>query len=270
VSARTSSRARPAPRAAAARAAAATEETVALIVTCEHGGNDIPPAYRPLFAGFDDVLASHRGWDPGALQLARDVARGFAAPLVAATVSRLVIELNRSPRHPSLYSERTRTLAPAARAQLLAEHYAPYRDAVEQHVRTAAADGARVFHLSCHSFTPMLQGVVRQTDIGLLYDARRAVERRLCGHWAKLLAPRIAPLRVRRNYPYRGHADGLTTYLRRRFPEASYAGVEIEVNQKYPLAGGRAWSTLRRQIVHSLADLLAVIRTPSTSPWKAT
>ena len=42
-----------------------------LLLTCEHGGNRIPPEYRALFRGATAALASHRGWDPGALALAR-------------------------------------------------------------------------------------------------------------------------------------------------------------------------------------------------------
>lgn len=227
-----------------------------LLVTCEHGGNAIPRAYRSLFEGFDEVLASHRGWDPGALTLARDVATAFGAPLVFATVSRLLVELNRSPHHRALFSERTRALPPEARAALLAAHYEPYRRQVEDRVRAAVASGGTVFHLSCHSFTPVLDGEVRNADIGLLYDARRTGERTLCERWSALLADHVAPLRVRRNYPYRGHADGLTTFLRRRFADTQYAGVEIEVNQKHPLRGGAAWARLRRDIVASLRELL--------------
>ena len=37
--------------------------------------------------------------------------------------------------------------------------------------------------------------------------------------------------RVRRNYPYRGAADGLTTALRRLFKPKDYLGLEIEINQ---------------------------------------
>ena len=41
------------------------------LITCEHGGNRIPPRYRDLFAGCEALLQSHRGYDPGALTLAR-------------------------------------------------------------------------------------------------------------------------------------------------------------------------------------------------------
>ncbi|MNC89676.1 hypothetical protein D3C83_56490 [compost metagenome] len=46
-------------------------------------------------------------------------------------------------------------------------------------------------------------------------------------------------MRVRRNYPYRGIADGLPTWLRRRYPNARYGGVELEVNQSVLTAGTR-------------------------------
>ena len=39
----------------------------ALIITCEHGGNEVPAAYAPLFAGHEALLPTHRGWDAGAL-----------------------------------------------------------------------------------------------------------------------------------------------------------------------------------------------------------
>src|SRR5436305_13375521 len=38
-----------------------------LLITCEHGGNAVPERYRGAFAGAARALASHRGYDPGAL-----------------------------------------------------------------------------------------------------------------------------------------------------------------------------------------------------------
>jgi predicted N-formylglutamate amidohydrolase len=67
--------------------------------------------------------------------------------------------------------------------------------------------------------------------VGLLYDSRRAGEKLLCTRWEEILEALDPTLRVRRNYPYRGAADGLPTWLRRRFPGRSYAGVELELNQ---------------------------------------
>ena len=156
-----------------------------MLVTCEHGGNRVPKEYRALFAGRKSLLATHRAYDPGALALARELARAFDAPLVASTVTRLLIELNRSPGHPQLYSELTRALPPSEKARIVARYYEPYRREVEQRVAQATAARRRVIHISAHSFVPVLNGSTRNADIGLLYDPARADERALCARWSQ-------------------------------------------------------------------------------------
>jgi len=227
-----------------------------LLVTCEHGGNRVPKEYRRVFAGWESVLASHRGYDPGALTLARALARAFDAPLVASTVTRLLVELNRSPGHPQLHSEVTRGLSRPEKARIAARYYEPYRREVEQRVAEATAARRRVIHISAHSFVPVLNGCTRNADIGLLYDPGRPAERVLCARWSQCLRARASRLRVRRNYPYRGYADGLTTHLRRRYGRHGYVGVEIEVNQKHVLAGERQWRMLREVLVQSVGDIV--------------
>lgn len=227
-----------------------------MLVTCEHGGNRVPKEYRALFAGRKSLLATHRAYDPGALALARELARAFDAPLVASTVTRLLVELNRSPGHPQLYSELTRTLPPSEKARIVARYYDPYRREVEQRVARATAARRRVIHISAHSFVPVLNGSTRNADIGLLYDPARAAERALCARWSQSIGARASRLRVRRNYPYRGYADGLTTHLRRRFRRRGYVGIEIEVNQKHVLGSERDWRMLRKVLVQSLGDVV--------------
>jgi predicted N-formylglutamate amidohydrolase len=109
-----------------------------------------------------------------------------------------------------------------------------------------------VIHVSSHSFTPVLAGSERTADVGLLYDPRRRGESLLCARWKDALAVVAPALRVRRNYPYAGKGDGLTAFLRRRYPDAAYVGVELEINQAIVLAGGAPWRRLRRVLVESL------------------
>ena len=66
------------------------------LISCEHGGNRIPLRYRPLFEGYEHLLHSHRGYDSGALSMAKKLAITLHSPLFAATTSRLLIDLNRS------------------------------------------------------------------------------------------------------------------------------------------------------------------------------
>jgi len=228
-----------------------------LLITCEHGGNRIPARYRPLFAGREALLQSHRGFDPGARILARELSRALAAPLYVSTTSRLLIDLNRSIGHPALYSEATRSAPATVRREILEKYYRPYRNKVEVHIAAAIAGGSRLIHISSHSFTPVLDGAVRNADIGLLYDPARPGEVDLCRCWQARLKALAPEWKVRRNYPYTGRSDGLTAYLRRRFPAGAYVGVELEINHKHVLQGGRPWQALRRQLTEALLQAMS-------------
>ena len=223
-----------------------------LVITCEHGGNRIPAACRRLFRNQRALLESHRGYDAGALVMARALARAFAAPLVTSTTSRLVVDLNRSIGHPQHFSAATRAAPSLLRTKLVAQHYQPYRMKVERLVRQSVARGRRVLHVSSHSFTPELNGKVRRADVGLLYDPARRRESDMCARWKASLAVIAPQLRVRRNYPYAGKGDGLTSAMRRSFPDRAYAGIELEVNQKIVFEAGQHWTALRSVLIESL------------------
>lgn len=238
-----------------------------LVITCEHGGNHIPAAYRHCFEGQDAVLQSHRGFDAGALLMAEDLAKSFDAPLVSTTVSRLLVDLNRSEHNRTLHGTAIRQLPAAERQHILARYYQPYRSQAEDAIRQTLAVHGTVVHLSSHSFTPVLDGQLRRADIGLLYDPRRPGERALCSHWKAVLACMAPELIVRRNYPYAGRGDGLTSHLRRHLGPEAYLGIELEINQKHVVATGIDWPALRRLIVTSLGEALLQSTAPdSPSP----
>ena len=226
--------------------------TDAFLVTCEHGGNRIPAPYRQLFRGRRALLHSHRGYDPGALAMARALARAFRAPFVTSTVSRLLVDLNRSIGHPQLFSAATRGAPPRLRAKIVEEHYRPFRMQAERLVRQAVSRGRRVIHISSHSFAAQLDGKLRAADVGLLYHPARRGEAELCARWKASLALAAPQLRVRRNYPYAGKGDGLTSHFRKRFPHGAYVGIELEVNQRIVLAAGRHWTRVRSLLIDSL------------------
>lgn len=228
----------------------------ALVLSCEHGGNRVPRRWRRLFEGAEDVLASHRGWDPGALVLARRLARVFGAPLVATTVTRLLVDPNRSPGHPRLFSGFTRGLPPAERDLVLARHYGPYRTRVEDEVRVGIGRRGSVLHVSVHSFTPVLDGRARRLDVGLLYDPSREPERSLAASWLEGARRALPGLRFRANAPYRGTSDGLATFLRKRVPPERYSGVELEIGQGLLDGGARIPRAVARGLEAALRELV--------------
>ena len=223
-----------------------------MLVSCEHGGNRVPAEYRPLFEGAADVLATHRGLDIGAADVARAFGRRLGVKPFLGQVTRLVVDLNRSPRNRNVFSQYSRSLPAAQRAAALAEHYWPYRNAVESAVARAVAAGERVLHVSAHSFTAVLRGAVRNCDVGFLYDPRQRAEVRFVEAWYAALAAAAPALVLRRNYPYSGVSDALVTHLRRRYAARGYAGIELEVNQKH--AGARGWRALVALLAETLAD----------------
>jgi len=117
-----------------------------------------------------------------------------------------------------------------------------------------------VIHLSSHSFTPVLDGKVRNADVGLLYDPARSGEVELCRRWQTRLKAWAPEWKVRRNYPYTGRSDGFTAYLRRRFPADVYVGIELEINHKHVLNGGPQWHALRSDVIASLRHAMAECR----------
>jgi len=207
-------------------------ERVHVLLTCEHASNTVPRAYGGFFPRDGRVLRSHRAYDIGALAVARHLSRTLRAPLFSGSVSRMVVDLNRSLRHRHLHSEFLAPLDRVALDTILARYHAPHWTEVERHVAARARRGVWVVHVAIHSFTPALRGEVRNADIGLLYDPRRRRETDLCRSWKAVLTETAPDLRVRFNYPYRGGADGLTKHLRQRFPAGAYVGIELEMNQR--------------------------------------
>jgi predicted N-formylglutamate amidohydrolase len=204
-----------------------------IILTCEHGGNEVPKHLQHLFLSNKQILHTHKGLDLGALDLFNQL-KPLAYFSISSTTSRLLIELNRSLHHKNLFSEFSKTLSTSEKKELIDSYYLGYRNKVESSIKNYIKEGNEVLHISVHSFTPILNSIERNCDIGLLYDSSNTDEKEFSHEFRKKILEQNSLLKVRYNYPYLGKMDGFTTYLRKQFP-CSYIGIEIEVNQKYAL-----------------------------------
>ena len=201
-----------------------------MILSCEHATAAVPEPYVGLFAGAPHILETHQGYDIGALEVGRAV-EILAADAFYGGCSRLLIDLNRSLQHPRLFSTFSRVLSSPEKERIIAAWYTPFRNLVLQAVTSSLTLHGEVLHLSLHSFTPELDGVVRTNDIGILYDPRRRREKNFAQRLAQVIHAVEPGLPIRMNYPYRGVSDGHTTHLRRQLNNDAYIGIELEINQ---------------------------------------
>jgi predicted N-formylglutamate amidohydrolase len=205
-------------------------EALLPVFWCPHAGNCIPAEVAPLFAGRQAQLATHEGYDLGALELSQQFGAGFSTNVISSVISRLVVDLNDLPQGRGVFSAVTKGLPAAQRAALVAAHARPYHDRLHQRLADLTAAGRRLVCLAIHTFTPVLRGETRTAEIGLLYHPARPAEAALAHAWQAALTVAAPQWRVRRNYPYRG-VGGYPAELRRRYPAERVLVLELEVNQ---------------------------------------
>jgi len=229
------------------------------VISCEHASNRVPQRFAQVFDNREEVLFSHEAYDPGAGRLAGRLAKQLGAPLYQGSITRLLIDLNRSKTNrKSLFSEYSRKLNRREREVLLQRYHQPYREKVEYAVGKIIAAGKPALHISIHSFAPVKKGIKRKADIGLLYDPTRKCEKELCADLVGFIKQTGDQLIIRRNYPYQGKTDGLTSFLRNRYAANQYAGIEIEMNQSLL----RKIDCRNSRIVNLLAEGISKILRP--------
>jgi predicted N-formylglutamate amidohydrolase len=228
------------------------------VILVDHASNFVPEVYGGLGLGEAD-LARHIAWDPGALPVARLMAEALDAPLVRATRSRLLIDLNRDPAAPDsicTLSETTaipgnRDLSDLERARRVRDIYDPYHAAVDDLVAGRLAAGLPTALVALHSFNPVYRGVARPWPVGILFDEDR-----------RLADPLVADLRsqgflVGENEPY-GPWDRVYHTLERHGRSRGLPVVMIELRNDgiADPEGQQAWAA---RLAGSLGRLAAVV-----------
>jgi predicted N-formylglutamate amidohydrolase len=224
-----------------------------ILILCDHASNAVP---ADIDLGIDPALLDrHIAIDIGAGAVSEAMAAALGAPAILATVSRLVIDLNREADSPGLIPLLSDGHAipgndiddPSGR---IARFHAPY------HAAIAAAIRARRPRLlvSVHSFTPRLEqhdGPPRPWEVGILYnrDARAA---RLAIH-----AFTAAGVVTGDNQPYSGRLLNATMNRHAEANGIPYIGIELRNDLIADPAGVARWAEICSQIVSSVRDHLA-------------
>ncbi|WP_300438140.1 N-formylglutamate amidohydrolase [Christiangramia sp.] len=224
-----------------------------LVLTCEHAFPDIPEKYQYLFMQEAEILETHEAYDTGAFDLFNHL-KVLADYSKYQKIGRLLIETNRSEHHQKLFSRYSEHLPEQDRNMLLQSFYRPYRDEIIKKIEAFIQNGNSVLHISVHTFTPILNDIERNCDIGFLYDPKRKAEKKFCRKWKRSILTENQDLKIRYNYPYLGTADGFTTTLRKIFLK-NYLGIEIEVNQKL-VSRNELDAHIRSLVVESLKKII--------------
>jgi predicted N-formylglutamate amidohydrolase len=145
------------------------------VLTADHAGNRIPRALGDLGLAASE-RRRHIAWDIGIAGVSERLSALLDAPVVLQTYSRLVIDCNRAPGHPTSIPVRSEAtdvpgnaaLDAAARAARQAAIFDPYHRAVAGLLDARAAAGRRSVLVAMHSFTPVFHGRRRTVEIGVL------------------------------------------------------------------------------------------------------
>lgn len=144
-----------------------------MVFTCEHASRVVPRGF-PRDAATNRLLQMHWGSDIGAGWLARELARLGGDAAILATVSRLVIDINRDVGDPTAFLYDTGDglvrfnagLGARKRENRIATYFTPFHNRVDEVIRAARPRWV----ISVHSFTREFRGQKREVEAGVLFD----------------------------------------------------------------------------------------------------
>lgn len=204
------------------------ENTPQVLVVCEHASRHIPAEYGQLGLA-EEAINSHIAWDPGALPVAKQMAKMLGACLVSGTMSRLIYDCNRPPDAPSAIPIRSEAfdipgnvgLTEAERAARIAQVYAPFSKALSNEI-ARHRDSLRLM-VTIHSFTPVFDGITRDVEIGLVHGQDAGFAQAMMA-----MKPRNGRYCIRLNEPYAA-IDGVAHTLDHQGAANRLANVMVEV-----------------------------------------
>lgn len=147
------------------------------VLVSDHAGRAVPARLGDLGVPAPE-WERHIAWDIGMAGMGRLLAERLETVLIEQAYSRLVIDCNRAPGHPtSVVQSSDGTLVPG-NAELDAEAererveriFRPYHDRITAELDARQAEGQPTVLVSLHSFTPEMDGIARPWHAGILHN----------------------------------------------------------------------------------------------------
>lgn len=216
-----------------------------LLILCDHAGKEVPGGLGLL--GIDAAaLSRHIGWDIGAADLTRGLARRLGAAAVLDHCSRLVIDPNRRPGSatsvPAVSDDcvipGNQGLDATDLRERAGRYFLPYHRAVARRIAAFRRAGRDPAVVSVHSFTPRMNGEDRPWQVGVLWR-----------HDRRIADPALERLRARGdlvvgdNQPYAvGDGTDYTIPVHGEGRGLITSGIEIRQNEIAEPEGQRRWA----------------------------
>lgn len=223
------------------------EAVAPVLIVCDHGGREVPAEVGDLGVS-KELLALHIGWDIGAADVTRALARQLQAPAIINHVSRLVIDPNRRPYiETSIPTVSDRCIIPgnqelrqAAVRQRIRDYFLPYHRAIAQRLARFRRQGVVPVIIAVHSFTSRLNGEDRPWQIGILWRGDRRISKPALD-WLR----RHTDLVIGDNQPYSGMQDfGFTVTFHAQRSRLPHLMIEVRQDQVASRATAEAYATL--------------------------
>jgi len=225
-----------------------------ILLLCDHASRRIPASLGDM--GLDPpARRCHLAVDIGAGTLTRRLAADLSATAVLCEYSRLVVDCNRQLLDPGAYLEYgdgivipgNRNLRPEQKTLRADSVYWPYHEAIAEELVRLQSYGTPPAVLAIHSFTPVLNGVSRPWQMGILWDT----DKRLSDLFIKELDE--AGFLVGDNEPYSGKApQDFTIDYHAEANALPHVGIEIRQDLIDDEAGVAEIAELFRGIIRTI------------------
>ncbi len=220
-------------------------------LVCDHAGKRVPQALAGLGLPPHE-LDRHIGWDIGAAGVTTALATQLHATAILQTYSRLVIDCNRRPGHPTSVAPLSDSVAvpgnagapPPRLPERIDEIFNPYHAAISAEIDARLGRGAPPIVIAVHSFTPIMAGAARIWQAGVLHNH----DPRLAHAMLPLL--RAEGLIVGDNEPY-ALSDESDYTIPVHAEQRGLANLELEIRQDLIATsdGQRAWAALLARVL---------------------
>lgn len=227
-----------------------------ILLVCDHASCRFPEALGDM--GLDPFARRcHLAIDIGAGSLTECLSDSLGVTAVLAQYSRLVVDCNRELLDPGAFLEfgdgilvpGNRNLNRDDKEARAAAIYRPYHKAIDQQIERLSMLGPPPVFVSIHSFTPVLNGVSRPWQVGVLWDKDQRTAEIFVENF------RAAGLVTGDNEPYSGKAPQDFT-IDHHAERAGLPHVGIEVRQDLidSHAGVERMAAIMHKIIAAIPD----------------